>query len=800
MAPEPLCDTDPSEQGLVAAVVEHYRQCLASSGSAREALLGLGISPSVAKRFSLGLSDRSLGLRLPERNRRAGKHLRESLIALGIYRSSGHEHFVGSLVVPLCSPGGEIVGLCARRTTDNDDSALLFASGMAGGIFNEGAVKDEVVLTESVFDALAAISAGCEATLAPGRPGGFTRADLERLAGLGVRRAVLVGDSFASLQGRLGALGIEAVQVACGRSLHRLLASSPDASQAMSCLLGSAAFPPDPKVDEAEIAAVSDRKVSGDASELHVSFARRRWRVRGAERNKVPDSVRVSLLVSDTETGEFHLDALDLCVAKARAAFVQAASAELHADEALLRRELAEVLFATESILSARDAARAAPEMTEEERDDALELLRDPGLTARVIADLGSLGVVGEETNLLVAYLATISRISEHPFGVVVQSSSAAGKSTLADAVCQLVPEEDLASYSALTGQALYYLGAGDLSHKVLAVSEQQGAARALYALKLLLTEGRLSIASTGKDPASGRLRTRSYEVQGPVALVLTTTATELDPELSNRLVVLGVDEDQAQTRAIHAAQRRAASLEGLVSRRRKEALVLRHRNAQRLLAALPVVISGAEELSFPDHATRHRRDHLKLLSLICASALLHQHQRTRATVEVDGTVVSYLQADASDVALGLRLAEAVLQGADELAPQTRRLLAACEAHVAARADLSTTPLARIAFTRREIREQLGWSEHQVRVGLARLVALEYLLVAPGGPGRHHRYRLAELRQPRESPREVREPGSRGVVGPRAGETADPGELCDAYGDGGEEFVGVCVGGNGDLR
>ena len=235
----------------------------------------------------------------------------------------------------------------------------------------------------------------------------------------------------------------------------------------------------DSEADEAEIAAVSDRKVSGDASELHVSFATRRWRVRGAERNKVPDQIRVSLLVSDTETGEFHLDALDLCVAKARAAFVQAAGAELHSDEVVLRRELAEVLFATESVLTARDATRAAPEMSEEERDDALELLRDRDLTARVIADLNSLGVVGEETNLLVAYLATISRISEHPFGVVVQSSSAAGKSTLADAVCQLVPEEDLASYSAVTGQALYYLGSGDLSHKVLAVSEQQGAARA---------------------------------------------------------------------------------------------------------------------------------------------------------------------------------------------------------------------------------------------------------------------------------------------------------------------------------
>ncbi len=48
-------------------------------------------------------------------------------------------------------------------------------------------------------------------------------------------------------------------------------------------------------------------------------------------------------------------------------------------------------------------------------------------------ADLASLGMVGEQTDLVVAYLAAISRKAERPFGVVVQSSSAAGKSTLAD-------------------------------------------------------------------------------------------------------------------------------------------------------------------------------------------------------------------------------------------------------------------------------------------------------------------------------------------------------------------------------
>ncbi|MGO9333778.1 MAG: hypothetical protein ACLQCU_06980 [Acidimicrobiales bacterium] len=436
MDAESLCDAGASEAELVAAVVEHYRQCLFASEAGREALLRLGIGISVAKRFSLGLSDRSLGLRLPERKTKAGRRLRESLISLGIYRSSGHEHFVGSIVVPVCSPGGEIVALCARRVTDDDDSVLLFASGMVGGIFNEGAARDEVVLTESVIDALASISAGCEATLAPGRPGGFTRADLERLASSGVRRAVLVGDALRGLKERLSAVGIEAVQVACGRCLHGLLASSPDPSQAIACLLGSAASMARDRVDKAETPVVKEKKVSGDASELHLNFGTRRWRVRGAERNKVPDSVRVSLMVSDTETGEFHLDALDLCVAKARAGFVQAAGAELHTDEAVLRRELAEVLFATESALAALDAAGAAPEMSEEEREDALELLSDPELTRRVIADLNLLGVVGEETNLLVAYLATISRISEHPFGVVVQSSSAAGKSPPSPTPC----------------------------------------------------------------------------------------------------------------------------------------------------------------------------------------------------------------------------------------------------------------------------------------------------------------------------------------------------------------------------
>jgi len=72
------------------------------------------------------------------------------------------------------------------------------------------------------------------------------------------------------------------------------------------------------------------------------------------------------------------------------------------------------------------------------------------------------------------------------------------------DAVLSLMPEEQRVQYSAMTGQSLFYMGEMELKNKILAVVEEEGAQRAAYALKLLQSEGALSIASTGKDPATG--------------------------------------------------------------------------------------------------------------------------------------------------------------------------------------------------------------------------------------------------------------------------------------------------------
>ncbi len=88
----------------------------------------------------------------------------------------------------------------------------------------------------------------------------------------------------------------------------------------------------------------------------------------------------------------------------------------------------------------------------------------------------------------------------------------------LMDAVLAFVPEEERVQYSAMTGQSLFYMGETDLKHKVLAIAEEEGAERASYALKLLQSEGKLSIASTGNSPSSTPMPPKEYTRTTPNA------------------------------------------------------------------------------------------------------------------------------------------------------------------------------------------------------------------------------------------------------------------------------------------
>jgi DNA primase len=490
-----------------------------------------------------------------------------------------------------------------------------------------------------------------------------------------------------------------------------------------------------------------------DEQQLLVTYGERCYRVRGWPK-QLTEALKVNVLVrrggdeADADVG-LHIDTLDLYQAKARAAFARCAASELRVDEGVIQHDLGRLLLKLEQLIEERAKAAEAPavtapaKMNPEDMQAALAYLRDPQLLTRIIADIERVGLVGEPSNALVAYLACISRKLSNPLAVLIQSTSAAGKSTLMDTILSLIPEEDRMHYSAMTGQSLFYLGEQEIKHKILAIAEEEGVRQAAYALKVLQSQGELTIASTGKDPSTGMLVTQQYRVEGPVMLFLTTTAIDVDEELVNRCLVLTINESREQTRAIQARQRSRRTLEGLLAQRDSESIRTVHHNAQRLLRPLAVVNPYAESLTFLDDRTRMRRDHAKYLTLIDVIALLRQHQRAVKTLRRGEQVIEYIEVEPADIALANELAHEVLgRSLDELPPQTRHVLGMIEDWVQGQVQQHALARNAVRLTRRQLRGVCGMSDAAIRVHLERLITMEYVRAAAGRNGQRYEYEL----------------------------------------------------------
>jgi len=511
-------------------------------------------------------------------------------------------------------------------------------------------------------------------------------------------------------------------------------------------LAAEAAFPEVPLPSILSTTPADDMTVEMRPHEIILSRGDRRYRVRGFAKNLSYEIIKVNLMASRSDG--FHVDTLNLYAAHQCTAFVKQAAIEMRLKEDVIRTDLKRLLGKLEQIQHEQITQTLEPKaeaiaINAEQHAAAMKLLEDPRLMDRVLEDFARCGVVGEETNKKVAYLAAVSRLMESPLAVVVQSSSAAGKSSLMEAVLSLMPEDQRVQYSAMTGQALFYMGQTDLKNKILAIVEEEGAQRAAYALKLLQSEGTLTIASTGKDAATGKLVTHQYCVEGPVMIFLTTTAIEVDEELLNRCLVLTVDEDREQTRAIHRIQRQAQTLAGLLARSERQDILNLHRAAQRLLKPIAVVNPFADKLSFPDGLTRTRRDHMKFLTLIRAVTLLHQYQRPVQTVAHGDKVLEYIESTLADIDMAAELIKQVLgRSLDELPPQTRRMLLLIDEMVHAQCERLQMDRADYRFSRRDVRQYTGWSDAQVKRHLRKLEELEYLIVHHGGRGQSMVYEL----------------------------------------------------------
>jgi DNA primase len=722
---------------VLSRVVEHYHRTFCERDDAQAYLIERGITDTdLVQALKIGYADGSLLKVIPKEG-----ELREQLLALGVITAEGRELLGGCIVVPLPDPlTGAWTSLYGRGMKA---PRHCYLPGPLRGVVNFQAARtsEEVVLAESIFDALSFHQVGIAIAIPIYGTNGFTPDHLDLLKRERVKRVILALDNddagrraTDALKGKLEAAGISVRAVAFPTGIkdanELLVSRNGDASRLFRQLLEAAEPPRSPEpapatppLREKSEPVTSGRQLIREGVTYHVrAYSLLLGRLRAT--------------VKATRGEAFHVDTLDLYASRSRAEFAKRASKALAVDAQVIESALLALLVETEKTAEAEQAtaeASADPAaMSESEHAEALSFLRRKDLLDQVAKDVDALGYVGEETNKRLLYLVAVSRKLDDPLSAIVLSQSGAGKSGLTEVIERLCPPEDVVLLTRLTPQSLYYTEPGFLDRKLVIVEERYGSIEADYSIRVLQSRKKLIAAAPVKDPQTGNMRTKVFTVEARAAFIEATTASSVNHENATRCFELAMDESAEQTRRIHERMSLLRTERGLALRQAADAICRRHWNAQRLLEPLPVVIPFADRLRFPSSWLRTRRDYARFLNLIEVSAFLHQHQRERR----GGAVV----ASTADYAVVYALAAEVL--ADTLSDLRKPLREALERV----RELSTKGDGSVS--RREIREALAVPDSTVRRWLQDLVELEYLAQVEAGAkgaGKTSRYRLVAL-------------------------------------------------------
>ncbi len=727
-----------SEAEYLEKAAAYYHKSLLKNEKAIAYLQSRGITPEAMRVFRIGFVDGTLKDKLnPD-----GK---ANLERLGILNERGSETMFGSVVFPLLDANSnQVVGLYARHI---EKKQHLYLSGKRRGVFNPAGAKEteEIIVTESVIDALSLWSLGIRNVTCAYGVNGLTDEIVSHLSESRIKKAILMLDAddtgreaVEKFTEKLSAIGIESRSIELpGKDASEFVADG-GTLEAVNSLLS--AVETQTETSSAELKTLAD-------GTRQITFSNREYRARGLSPVGL-EKLKINLRLNVGNL--FHLDSLDLYQARARANFAQTAAKTCRIGESIINADLLSLIetLEAERLLMRKSSAaevETVAAMTDAEKRAAMAFLTDKNLCERIVEDFRRCGLVGERSTVLTSYLGAVSRKLNEPLALLIVARSGAGKSALQDALCAFVPPEELVRVTRLTGQALFYKDPYSLQRKMLVIAEDEGAQAAVYSLRTLASDQRLSIAATRTDPATGKLSTEHYEVFGPVVIVITTTSAEaFDEETRSRFVQLSMNESIEQTKAILERQRHQYSLSGVLEKAESEEIKRLHHHAQRLIRPLAVVNPFVEYLTYPSEKIIHRREQRKYLSLINSVALLHQYQREIKTAKRGEIEIEYVEVELSDIALANELAEEILgQAMDELAPPVRGMFDAIAKACREKAGELQIKAEDVQLTRREIRETTAWSDWQVRMYCQKLVEMEYLFAVQAVNGKPAVYQLA---------------------------------------------------------
>ncbi len=735
----------------------------------------------ILEQFHIGYCDAGLRKLIGKGNE--GQKIRELLTHIGLLTRDGKVYFQDCLVFPITDSKERIVNACGYNIHSKLGSDELCLFDDHDELFHSQAIEyySEIIVCQSVMDALSFVCSGFMNVVSCCNPDGLSKNQAEHLSKHKVQKVYLAfrenQSSNENADGNKNETAENTASLLTSHSIQTFKLEFPDNNTVSEYiqrvrspkedlnLLIQTALPigkhqtksimqspfslcdnPDhTKKENTDVELQWEKR----GSSCIFSFGTREYAFYGIEKNLNPEHLKLRVRITHGAIN-YTDNALDFFSHKIIKSLIHNAAKKLEVKGEIIQHDLDQVLPILEeeqkSLIGKREKNREIREtkISPNERQEALDYLKDPKLIEHIIDDFEKTGLLGEDQNALIGYLSALSRKDEQPLAVIIQSSSGAGKTTFMDAVLALMPEEDCIKFSALTGQSLYYMQ-NNLKNKILALVEEEGAQKASYSLKLLQSEGILSIAAAAKDPDTGRMQTQRYEVEGPVMIFIATTNFEIDEELQNRCILLTVNETKEQTQRILEHQRQMETLEGLIQKNSKDEICKRHHVLQKLLRPIHIINPHAKELSFYAQDHRARRHQKKYLSLIRMIAFLHQYQRPLKTIRLQhsSTLLEYIEVSLEDIELANKLAVKIFGiSLDDLPVQTRTFLEKLYSYVKEQSKTHKIRQSDFRFCRRELCEVTETGMTQIGIHLKRLEQYDYVVRHKGKRGMLCSYEL----------------------------------------------------------
>lgn len=662
---------------------------------------------------------------------------------LGILLEDGSERFKNCVVFPVYDLEGGVITLYGRHLGESS-KRHLFLPNRPTGLWNGSILKttSEIILTESVMDALSVHMAGFPNVISIQSTTGLTEREIMDLKIYRVQKIILLMDGDEAgikagkrLKEKLHEFAVDIKTLPDGHDPNSFLLKYGPEKLAELIRSGTT----EQETPEPQQAPITDGFV--------IPCGLRHYRIMSLD--KGPNKLRATIRLE--HAGKLHIDSLDLYAARARTKLASDLSRTFEEMPETIESDITRIIRECESMADpSKQTEQSPPELiiTDKEKKEAERFGQSKDLITMILEDFKTCGLIGEEANKLLGYIAMTSRKRKEPLSVQILSSSGAGKTALQDAVVDFCPPEDLVKLTSLSGKALFYKEQTSLKHKVLALEEGDGAEDASYAIRNLISAGVLINETTIKDLATGKLTTMENRVEGPTAVFYTTTNPDVDPETKSRFFVTGIDESREQTRKILAFQREKHRDDDISQTLKAQAIIKKHHAFQRLLKPLGVKNPYSAELTYGDDRLQGRRDQPKYLNLIKSVAFLRQMQKE---IRASGTPTACIDVDPEDIRIANTLAQEILgRSLDELSRPGRDLLMHLDdmvetiwRDVIKKDKDSKLKRTDMTFSRRDIRENTGWSNTRVHRYLKELVDLEYVLIDAGRNGSRYCYRLA---------------------------------------------------------